>query len=949
MPPRPTTVDQIRESYLAFFAAKGCTRYPSAPLVNENDPTTLFTVAGMSQFKDMFLGRGSHPFTRATTCQKCMRTNDILQVGRTPRHHTFFEMLGNFSFNDYFKRETITWAWEYLTQVLGLDPERLRITVHTIDDEAWNIWRDEVGIPASRMERLGDGDNFWPANAPAEGPMGPGGCCSEIFWDFRPEEGQGSTPGTDKANRYVEIWNLVFPQFNVREPRTADGRLTLDNLGRTNIDTGSGLERVACVVQGKRNNFDIDSFRTIIESVCSVSGAAYREGVLSRDAEGERLALIRRIADHTRAVTFAIADKARPGNKGAGYVLKRLIRRATLDIDRLGVEQPSLHRIVPAVVAAMSGAYPELTAAQDRAASLIEAEESQFRATLRRGLGLLNKNLDEHKRRGAPVFDGEAAFHLYETDGFPREITEEILADQGLKIDDAGWQRAETAHQQVSRSREAQVFAASALLDAKNRLGATRFVGYDAMGSASSIQLIEIDGVEAGQAPAGSAVRFAMSPSPFYAESGGQVGDRGSVRAADGSFTIAVVDVQKDDGLWLHRGQVTAGVAKPGVPVHAEVDAASRAATIRHHSATHLLHSALCRTLGPQVEQQGSKVEPAGLRFDFNHDAALSDSELAAVESWVNQQIAARHAVRTDELPVAEARARGAKALFGEKYGATVRMVTMGGADVSIELCGGCHVRSTGDIARFRIVREEASAAGIRRVSAVAGAVAEALEAEETGLARRCAQLLGVQHAVANQVPPLARLLRTHAGELPERVQALVAEDAALHASLQRAVPALTGATLVELVQNLQERGKNLRRDLERSKAQAAAGAVQGLLAQAKACGAIKLLVANLPDADAKSLRQAIDGLLGNADPLCAVLGSVSGGKAVLVAGANAAALARGAHAGTIIQRLAPIVGGKGGGKDNAAQGGGPDGAKLGEALAAVPALLADLQAAAAR
>ncbi len=472
MPVRPFTTTEIRESFLAFFASKDCVRYPSAPLVPENDPTTLFTVAGMSQFKDMFLGRGTHPFTRATTAQKCLRTNDIANVGRTARHQTFFEMLGNFSFNDYFKREAIVWAWSYLTGTLGLDPERLSVSVNKQDEDAQRIWQEETGMPERRIFRLGDGDNFWPANAPTEGPEGPGGFCSEIFWDFRNNDDANDNL-TSSTGRFVEIWNLVFPQFNVRKPN-ADGTPNLEQLGRRNIDTGMGLERISCVVQGVYNNFDTDSLQSIVQRVSELSSQPYVPNA-SPGPQADRNALIRRIADHVRAVSFCITDGALPGNTGRGYIVRRLIRRATLDSERLGVEEARLHQVVDAVVASMQAAYPEVARRQDLARETLKAEEVAFRRTLKRGLELLETAL---ARQGGGVFSGDDAFDLVTTHGFPKEVIEDLIADKGLRIDEQRFQERWLGHTRISNTRQAEVFTSTALQEAKPELGATEFVGY---------------------------------------------------------------------------------------------------------------------------------------------------------------------------------------------------------------------------------------------------------------------------------------------------------------------------------------------------------------------------------------------------------------------------------------------------------------------------------------
>jgi alanyl-tRNA synthetase len=936
--PKPFTVAEIREAFLAFFAEKGCVRYASASLVPENDPTTLFTVAGMSQFKDMFLGRGTHPFTRATTVQKCIRTNDIMNVGRTARHHTFFEMLGNFSFNDYFKKEAIHWAWEFLTQRLQLDPERLSISVHRIDDEAYRIWREEIGIPAGRIFKLDDGDNFWPANAPKEGPEGPGGCCSEIFWDHRINDDPADNL-TSNTGRFVEIWNLVFPEFNVRKPH-ADGSPNLENLGRRNIDTGSGLERVAAVLQGVYNNFDIDVFQTIIRKVCEVSGRTYDRtaplGAATPAAEDN--ALIRRVADHVRAVTFCIADGALPGNSDRGYIVRRLIRRATLDMDRLGVDEAKLFAVVPAVVEAMGQAYPEVARRQELARDTLKAEEQLFRRTLRKGLELFQRSLDKFK--GGKVFSGDDAFDLVTTHGFPKEVIAELAGAEGLAIDDARFSERWDEHTRVSNTKQVEVFTSTALQEAKPRLGATPFVGYQHTRIDSEITLLESAGKAVEQAAAGSEVRFALSRTPFYAESGGQIGDRGRIEGA--GFVIAVSDTQKDEGLVVHHGKVVEGTARPG-PVVAVVDEQLRRATTRHHSATHLMHSALGRLLGDHVEQQGSKVEPGALRFDFNHPQSLSREQIAAIERWVGEAIAAKHPVEIREMPIDQAKAMGAKAQFGEKYGSSVRVVTMGTGDVSREFCGGCHVANTGDIGAFRIISEGASSAGIRRIVAVAGDEAAKLAQAEAQVAGESARHLGLTAPSPEdlrQVDELARLFKAPAAEVPARVAQLARDAQELAGRLGETQPTLQGS-LLQRVEQLQNELKRLRKVEEGRQAQAAAGAADEVLARVAEHAGVPLVAAVVPGLDGKSLRALLDAVRSRRPSLCAVLGSASDGKVALVAGVSADLVARGLSAGQLIGKLAPMVGGKGGGKPDLAQAGGSEPGRLAEAVAAVQTLVA--------
>jgi alanyl-tRNA synthetase len=933
---RPFSVAEVREAYLSFFASKGCIRYPSAGLVPENDPTTLFTVAGMSQFKDMFLGRGNHPFTRATTCQKCIRTNDILNVGRTARHHTFFEMLGNFSFNDYFKKETIHWAWEFLTQKLQLPEERLSVSVHTIDGEAYRIWREEIGLPASKIFKMGDNDNFWPANAPSEGIEGPGGCCSEIFWDHRTNDDPNDNL-TSSTGRFVEIWNLVFPEFNVRKPNP-DGTPNLVNLGRTNIDTGSGLERVAAVMQGVYNNFDIDLFQTIIARVQEISGVAYDAKIAlgAKDPQADKNALIRRIADHVRAVTFCIADGALPGNSDRGYIVRRLIRRATLDLDKLGCDQVKLFEVVPAVVGVMGEAYPEIRRRQQLASETLQAEEALFRRTLRKGLDIFGKSLERQK--GSGVFSGPDAFELVATHGFPKEVIAELAAAEGLQLDETGFTACWAEHQRVSTSKQVEVWKASALQDAKPRLGATRFVGYTDLTTRAAITLLEVDGQDVASAALGTTVRLALDQTPFYAESGGQVGDVGVIDG-DG-FSIKVVDVQKDDGLFVHSGTVTSGTARPGA-VTATVDAERRRDTTRHHSATHLLHAALGQFVGGHIEQQGSKVSPEELRFDLNNPKALTAEQLAQVEGWVNEQIRAKHVVGIRELPIDAAKQLGAKAQFGEKYGDTVRVVTMGeGTPVSLEFCGGCHVGNTADIGSFRITGEAATAAGIRRITAVAGRAAQALNDGERAVAEAAGRSVGLL-AISDvrEVHEVARMFKCKVDEVPARVAALAAEvhqDGAAGGP----EPTMTGGLVVR-IGILQESLKQIRKRAEQRAAQAAAGAADAVAAQVQQAGAVAFIAARLDGLDGKALRTLAEAVRGKRGDAVVVLASAHEGKAGLCAVVPPALAKQGLSAGAIIGKLAPLVGGGGGGKPDFAQAGGKDPGGIDAALAQVPALVA--------
>jgi len=810
------------------------------------------------------------------------------------------------------------------------------------DDDSAAIWRDRVGVAAERIVRMGDADNFWPAGAPTDGPLGPGGHCSEIFWDYRTNDDPQDSPANQTdTGRFVEIWNLVFPQFNVAEPMV-DGRYTLEALGRTNVDTGAGLERLACVLQGKRNNFDTDLFQTIIRAVSTVSGQEYREG--ADGAQEERNVLLRRIADHVRAVCFCIADGALPGNTGRGYIVRRLIRRATLDLDKLGRKEPGLHEVVPAVVEAMGDAYPEVVRRAELATETLASEERQFRRTLGRGIELLQRALARHREAGKQVFAGDEVFDLFTTYGFPPEMTEDLVEAEGMRIDHEGFERRMAEFAEISKGgREVEVFQDSELMAARPRLGATGFIGYDELAADVELTLLEVEGRAVEAAPAGTRVRFALDRTPFYAESGGQVADVGTVNGSgpEGTFSIQVDDVQKDDGFFVHAGEVVAGIAAPG-PVHAVVDAERRAHTVRHHSATHLMHSALGRVLGDHIEQQGSKVEPELLRFDFNHPAQPSRAELAAVEDWVNREIAADHPVRIAEMPIEIARETGAKALFGEKYGDVVRVVDMGGSEISVELCGGCHVARTGEIGPFRILREEAVAAGIRRVTAVAGEVARAIDERERAVALACARAVELDEAVgAEDAAELARVLKTAPEGLPARVESLVADYRELLAETGADQEAWSG-DLVARVRQMQEEVKRLRKVADKQRAARALEQLDEVLATKREVAGVPFLSATLA-VDGKSLRQAAETLRDRAGSCVALLGSDAGGKAVLVAMVSADLVERGIKAGELIARVAPVIGGRGGGKPDQAQGGGPDHARLGEALDQAEAVLAEL------
>ncbi len=865
--------DELREAYLAFFESKGCVRRPSDVLVPRWDPSVLFTPAGMNQFKDHFLGKCKLEFTRATTCQKCLRTGDIDNVGRTPRHHTFFEMLGNFSFGDYFKREAIHWAWEFLTarNWLNIAPEKLSITVYEDDDEAYRIWSDEIGVPATRITRMGEDDNFWPASAPSQGPDGVCGPCSEIFYSM--------PDGSD-----VEIWNLVFTQFN-RQGSPPDN---LSPLPSRNIDTGMGLERTCAMLQGVESNFHIDILRPLVEAVAEVCGRVYEPA----SDDGRRM---RRIADHVRACTFAIHENVLPGNNEEKYVVKRLLRRAVLDGRQMGMREPFLHHLPPMVAQLMRNPYPELGDTTERVAGVIEREEESFLATIDGGLDRIERLFAAIGKGGGSVVAGEDAAELYTTYGFPPELLETLAAERNCSFDWTGFKAAMEAHGQKSGAgRSVEVFTSGPLDALKQTMHGSEFVGYDTTEAAGKvIGIIAQNALCDSLAEVGHAapVTIVLDSTPFYGESGGQVGDSGRLNWPGGLFEVS--DTQREGGFMLHVGHLRKGRLDLGQTVTAEVDAARRAALRRAHSATHLLHAALQHFLGSHAVQQGSKVDADLLRFDFSHTSSIDEETLTRIEGMVNERVLAAVPVSARLLPLADARHEGAMMLFGEKYPDVVRMVTMDG--VSRELCGGTHVTSTGQIGLVRIVAEESVSAGTRRISAVTGS-------------RALDRMRQTEQALAEA----AGALKVAVAEVPQRIAAVIKEL----------------------------------KDLKKAKPTPAAGVgPEALLAAATEVGGTRIIVADMQGGDAGAMRQAIDLLRRKASPIAVLLGSVEGDKVTLVAGISKELEARGLSAGTWIRAAAAAVGGKGGGRPDMAQAGGKLVDKLPEALAAARAEIETLLA----
>lgn len=845
---------KIRQAFLDYFAAQGHTPVASSSLVPGNDPTLLFTNAGMVQFKDCFLGAEKRDYQRAVSSQRCVRAggkhNDLENVGYTARHHTFFEMLGNFSFGDYFKREAIRFAWQFLTEVLALPADRLWVTVHISDDEAADIWVNEIGVDPARMSRL-DEDNFWQM-----GDTGPCGPCTEIFWDHG-EEVAGGPPGSenDDLDRYIEVWNLVFMQYE----RNAAGEMI--PLPKPSIDTGMGLERIAAVMQGVHSNYQIDLFQQLIGAAAQAVGSDQ----LSHDS-------LKVIADHIRSCSFLVIDGVLPGNEGRGYVLRRIIRRALRHGHKLGQTQPFFHTLVAALAAAMGEAYPELHSKRELIESTLLKEEQQFARTLDNGMAVLESALNSVEGSEIP---GEVVFQLYDTYGFPTDLTADVAREHGYSIDMPGYEVAMEAQRQ--RARAAGNFGvdytATLQLD-----GATAFVGYQQLSATATVQALLVDGERVEQITAGQAGVVILEATPFYAESGGQGGDSGLLTGANGQFEVA--DCRKSSGHHLHIGQLLSGTLSVGESLAAVVTGDVRAATARNHSATHLLHAALREVLGEHVAQQGSAVDSTRLRFDFSHGQAVAPEQLRAVEQRVNQAIRANIATETEVMDMESAKQRGAVALFGEKYGDEVRVLSIAG-DFSIELCGGTHVERSGDIGLFRISAETSVASGVRRIEAVTGSAAEALCDDNQDLLREVAEIAGSDRS-----------------RLAEKVAKLAGDN------------------------------RLLQKELAQLKAQLAGGAGGDLLAGTVEVNGVKLLTAVVPGADNKSLRAVADQVRDKLGSGLFVLAAEQDGRAALVAGVTKQLTDR-FKAGDLLGQVTAVTGGKGGGRPDMAQGSAEDASKL--------------------
>ncbi len=867
---------ELREKYLRFFESKGHKRLPSDSLV-PNDPSLLFTSAGMVQFKPYFLGLAAPPHPRVTTVQKCLRTTDIESVGDYS-HLTFFEMLGNFSFGDYFKREAILWAWEFLTEWLHISPERLRITIYLDDEEAYEVWNREVGIPDRKIFRFGEKSNYWPANAISEGPNGPCGPCSEIFYDTRPD--LPPTPdGVWDDVRWLEIWNLVFMQYE----RHDGGKLT--PLPRKNIDTGMGLERTAAILAGKASVFDTDVFQPIIARIADLSGLSYG-GSDSREDVAFRL-----IADHIRATTMSIADGVLPSNEGRGYVIRRILRRAMLRGQNvLGFHRPFLAEVATAVIDTLGDVYPEVRERRDYVLRTIRSEEERFRQTIQVGSQRLAEMLESPEVQQSKVLPGEQAFMLYDTYGFPLELTQEVAAEAGIEVDVEGFRMAMEAQRQ--RAREAsgiatQLFAIAgdAATELQKTLSPTRFLGYWQHESEAKVLAIIRQGEPATFASEGEEVELVLDQTPFYAEAGGQVGDTGWIEGEH--FLFEVRDTQKVGDLYLHIGIVARGRVEVDSAVTARIDSQRRWHIMRNHTATHLLHAALRQVLGSHVHQAGSLVAPDRLRFDFTHTSAMTDEEIAEVERLVNERILEDKPVAVHwDVPLAEARARGAMALFGEKYGDTVRMIEVPG--VSLELCGGTHLERTSQIGLFKIVSEGSVAAGVRRIEAVTG--------------------WGVYQYIRQQ----QELLQSAASRLKCAVSDIPTAIERLHAQRQE-----------------------LEKQLEQLRRSAAARSLQF---EPVEIAGLQVVTGRADGVDSQTLASLADQAAQRADLV--VLAAATDGKVLFVAKAKPSAVTKGVHAGNLVRELARISGGGGGGRPEFAQAGGRDADKIPQALQQVPRLL---------
>ncbi|MCC3574217.1 MAG: alanine--tRNA ligase [Microcoleus sp. PH2017_40_RAT_O_B] len=876
--PKSLGGSQIRQTFLDFYAQRGHKILPSASLVPE-DPTVLLTIAGMLQFKPIFLGQRTAESPRATTSQKCIRTNDIENVGRTARHHTFFEMLGNFSFGDYFKKQAIAWAWELSTEVFGLSPSNLVVSVFREDDEAFAIWRDEIGIPGDRIQRMGEADNFWQS-----GPTGPCGPCSEIYYDFHPERGDNIDLEDD--SRFIEFYNLVFMQYN----KDAEGHLT--PLQNQNIDTGMGLERMAQILQKVPNNYETDLIFPIVQSAAEIAGIDYHNS-----DENVKVSL-KVIGDHIRAVVHMIADEIRASNVGRGYILRRLIRRVVRHGRLIGIQGEFTVRVAESAIELSEAAYPNVRSREAQIKAELAREEAQFLKTLERGEKLLEEIVDRTKQQANPQISGQDAFTLYDTYGFPLELTQEIAEEQGITVDLDGFEVA--MKEQQTRAKEAHQTIDLTVQGSLDKLAETiqktEFLGYTELSSLAEIKVILVDGQAVESAEAGTEVQVVLNQTPFYAESGGQLGDKGYLQSGENgqSLLVRIDDVKKESDFFVHFGFVERGILKVGDSLTAKIDNSGRRRIQANHTATHLLQSALRKIVDDSISQAGSLVSTDRLRFDFNSPRAVTAEELQKIEDRVNSWIAEAHAAEVAEMPIAQAREKGATAMFGEKYGDVVRVIDFPG--VSMELCGGTHVSNTAEIGLFKIVSEAGVAAGTRRIEAVSG--------------QAVLDYLNVRDRV---VRDLGDRFKAKPEELPNRIT------------------------------NLQNELKDTQKQLAAVKSELAIVKSDQLLAQAESIGEFKIIVAQLGDVDTEALKTAAERLqqkLGNAAVILASIPEPD--KVSLVAAFSPEVNKKGLQAGKFIGGIAQICGGKGGGRPNLAQAGGRDASKLQEALESARNLLVE-------
>jgi alanyl-tRNA synthetase len=926
--------DELRQKYLDFFVSKGHHLQGSDVLVPTWDPSVLFTPAGMNQFKDHFLGKVKLDFTRATTCQKCLRTGDIDNVGRTAYHHTFFEMLGNFSFGDYFKKEAIAWAWEFLTskQWLGIDPNRLTVTVYKDDDEAAKLWNEMIGLPFTRISRMEEDENFWPASAPSLGPDGVCGPCSEIYYEL--ENGKN-----------VEIWNLVFTQFN----RVGEPPNNLRPLPSKNIDTGMGLERTASVLQGKPTNFHIDSLFPIVQAASQVCNVAYEY----ENDNGRRL---RRITDHVRACTFAIHENVYPGPKKARYVIKRLLRRAVLDGYQMGMQGPFLHRLVPVVAEMMKVPYPELMDTVERVSGVMQREEADFFRTIQSAMDRINGVFSDMTSRGKVMVDGREAAGLYQTYGVPPELFQQLSAEKGFTFDWDGYREAMEEHEKISGDEQKELFKTGPIETLKEALRANEFLGYVSTGSESKLKGIILGEGENERLvskanssdPGVDHMRIVLDKTPFYGESGGQVGDTGLITSGDAKFEVT--DTQKSGDLVVHTGRLKSGTLTEGMPVTATVDSNRRNAIRRAHSATHVLHYALQKTVGGHAQQQGSKVDSDWLRFDFTNQTALREEELEKIEEICNERIQSGESISWKQVSLAEARAAGAMMLFGEKYPDPVRMVSMG--EFSRELCGGTHADNTKEIGSLLILSEESISSGTRRITALTGPRAESYLKQIADTASQAASRLGcgvesLPEVASALTQTIRKLKKISAGTQNEALPPVVGSESASAVKLPssqaiRAAIRQTSRVLNVPAEEIPGRIESLLNDQAnlRSQIEGMTGSTtltsEDLVATGEVVSGVRLIVRRVEGATPLVMRQWIDKIREtSAEPVAILLAApAEDDKVTLVAGISSDLVKQGRSAGKWIGPVAKVLGGGGGGKPDFAQAGGRDVSKIEEALA---------------